>query len=128
TQQAEEEFAAWGEGIRIWSKAELHDLRCESLDKVHKHLSSELADRVTSSDGVGEVLRYVAAVEALLQRDASPAWIFKAPRGASGRAAIRVFRDTLNENQTRWLERTLRVDDAVVAEPWRTRVMDLSWQ
>lgn len=128
TDQARAAFEQWGKGIRIWSKAELHDVRVEGIQTVRAHSDPRVAERIASPDDMGHVLQDVAAVEALLaQRDVS-AWIFKAPRGASGRAAIRVFTHSLSENQRRWLERVLRVDGAVVAEPWRTRVLDLSWQ
>lgn len=125
---AKEEVALWNQSVRIWSKSELHDVRTDILKKLATNSPPRIAERISASESVGRTLDSVGAFEALHAESPEQPLIVKAPRGASGRGAIRVLKPSISTNQTRWLERTLQMDGALVVEPWRDRVIDLSWQ
>lgn len=123
-----EEVARWNEHVRIWSKAELHEVRTDILKRLARESPPRIADRMSTADDVGRTFDSVEAVEAMHAEDPAQPLIVKAPRGASGRGAIRMLKPALSDNQKRWLARTLAIDGALVVEPWRERVIDLSWQ
>lgn len=127
-ESAQDDAARWNHGTRIWSKDELHPVRERVLRDLIDSAPPQFSERLIPSSAIGCNLTDLASVQALLSSKAEASWILKAPRGTSGRGAIRVFNAELSENQTHWVENTLRLDGAVVAEPWRTRVFDLSWQ
>lgn len=125
---AKEEVASWNDSVRIWTKAELHDVRVEILKQLATNSPPRIAQKISAADDVGRTLHDVAQIERMLGESPEQPLIVKAPRGASGRGAIRLFKPSLSESQTRWMERTIEVDGALVVEPWRERVIDLSWQ
>jgi len=69
-----------------------------------------------------EALAQVAA----LRREGVEVVVLKAPWGNAGRGAIRVLPGPPELRQRRWIERTIDAQGAVLVEPWRRRLVDLS--
>lgn len=123
-----EDLAAWNTTIRSWGKDELHGLRVEVVDELQRTLPERYRDRVSAADALGWVVDSVESLERLLASEARRPLVVKAPKGASGRGAIRILESALSDQQRNWVQRVVRQDGAVVVERWRERVADLSWQ
>lgn len=121
---AQPALSSWGGATRIYSKAELHDVRVGALRALDQPGD---ADRVIAPDKLGAILSTLDATEAWLGNTPPPV-VLKSPLGASGRGAIRVLDGTLTADQQLWAGRVLASDGALVAEPWMDRRADFSWQ
>lgn len=126
-ESAQEERSGWNAGIRIWGKDELHEVRKTVLQELTVDETNAYASRLIRPESVGELITEVSSLHREVLSESAVPRIIKAPKGTSGRGAIRVFKPTLSENHTRWVEKTIDLDGAVVVEPWRERVIDLSW-
>lgn len=106
----------WNKGIRaLFSKSFGTDLAVRLGDSV-------VAKKCQSMEEVD------AAVESL-QLQGTNEVVFKKPFGASGRGLILLKRwDRLEGNLRRQLERAIKSQGQLLAEPWVTRVLDFSVQ
>lgn len=52
----------------------------------------------------------------------------KAPFGSSGRNMLRIMRPGIDSNQAKWVSGVLKVQGALIAEPWVKKISDLSVQ
>ncbi|MFT7521918.1 MAG: hypothetical protein ACI9MC_004070 [Kiritimatiellia bacterium] len=84
---------------------------------------SQLPDDPRIDRVAGLVLRDVDDLRAAIER--WPSTVLKAPLSASGRHRRRVEHE-LSDADVRWFGTTVRTQGAVVVEPWRTRLLDLS--
>ncbi len=72
------------------------------------------------TDGLGEIVATVAAACGALGRG----WLLKAPFSTAGRGRVR---GPLNPATQAWIHRNLQLHGTLRAEPWRERVLDLSF-
>lgn len=123
-----EQWELWHQGTRLYHKLEMHTWRTHALAACCQEQPAARGQRVIDSEDCGCVVVRIEDIESMLASRPGQRWVLKSAWSASGRSSIRLWDDSITVTQRGWIQKTLRRDGGLLMEPWRDRVVDVSWQ